>query len=187
MPTTPQITLTANLETILAGAETAGYLEITLCGYGPVIPSVPGTCLLADGGVPQRIGPQQGSTPLSILLYGNDVIQPAGTFYSIAVLDQNQNIVQANNYSLTGSGSQDLSSLTPMTAPYGFPISGLRYLQCSGSLIGGNRVFTAAGPVVAPTYNGILLSSDQYSVSGNVITLNFSPELGDRIDAFCIA
>lgn len=183
---TPQITLTANLETILAGAETPGFLEITLCGYGPTIPNVPGTCLLADGGIPQRIGPQAGSTPLSILLYGNDVIQPSGTFYSVAVLDQNLNVVQANNYNLTGSGTQDLSTLTPIVPPFGFPIGGLRYMQCSGSLVGGNQVFTAPGPVIAPTYNGVLLSSSQYTISGNVITLNFSPELGDRIDALCV-
>jgi len=194
VPTTPQITLTANLETILAGAETGGFLEITLCGYGSQIPAVPGTCLLADGGVPQRLGPQVGSTPLSIALYGNDIIVPSGTFYSVAVLDQNRNVVQANNYNLAGSGTQDLSTLAPIVPPYGFPIGGLRFMACEGSLVGGNRNFTAPGTIVAAVYNGSILPDAASApplalaatVSGNVATLNFDPEAGDFIYAFCV-
>jgi hypothetical protein len=188
------LTLTANLATILAGDLAKGYLRITLCGYGPQCPSVPGTCMLADAGVPQMVGPQiDSATPLSVELYGNDVISPVNTFYEVAVLDANQDVVQANNYTLTGSGTSDLSELTPIMPPYAFPIAALKYMPTTGALIGGNRIFNAPGPVIAATYNGIVLPDAATvtpgtlacTISGNVITLNFDPELGDRIDAFC--
>lgn len=180
------ITLTANLATILAGTLEKGYLRVTLCGYGPQCPAAAGH-MLADAGVPQLVGPQtDAGTPLSINLYGNDVITPVNTFYEVAVLDENQDVVQANNYTLTGSGSQDLSGLTPIIPPYSFPIAALKYLGTTGSVIGGNRIFTAPGTVIAATYNGVMLAPDKYTVSGSVITLGFDPELGDRIDAFCI-
>lgn len=189
MATTPQITLTANLESIVAGGAAAGYLRITLCGYGPQTPVIPGTAMLADAGVPQLIGPQAGSTALSVMLFGNDVIVPSGTVYEIAVLDANKDVIQANNYALTGSGSQDLSTLAPIVPPYGFPIAGLAYAACAGS----GRNWTAPGGVLAVAYNGVLLTPNAtlptlgYTVAGNQITLNFpvtDPE--DSIYAFCL-
>lgn len=189
---TPQITLTANLETILAGAAEAGYLRITLCGYGPVCPAVPGTAMLADSGVPQYVGPQVGSTPLSVTLFGNDVITPAGTFYEIAVLDYRKNVIEAQIYQFTGTQTIDLSSAAPVTGPYGFLIGDLAYRQCSGAVPG--SAYVAPGKVVAVAYNGVLMPEGvalpvlSYTVGsdGVTITLNFATEAGDRIDAFCI-
>jgi hypothetical protein len=189
---TPQITLTANLETILAGPSgipIAGFLRVTLCGFGPQIPAIPGTCVLADAGVPQIVGPQEGSTAIALRLWGNDQIEPVNTFYEVAVLDENENVIQSGMYVFTGTTAYDLSSAAQILPPFnlGFLLYQMKYLPCAGSLVGGNRIFTAPGLVIAPTYNGVLLSSDQYSLAGNVITLNFDPELGDRIDALCIA
>jgi hypothetical protein len=192
MPVTPQITLTANLQSILAGAEAAGYLRITLCAIGPILPCVPGTSMLADGTIPQIIGPQAGSTPLSILLYGNDVITPAGTFYEIAVLDANKNAIQAGNYQFSGTETIDLSNAIPMVGPYGFPLNALAYLPCV--LGANNHSFTAPGTVIAPAYNGVLLPEGQstptlsYTLdsTGTEITLNFDIDPSwERIDAFC--
>lgn len=183
------ITLTANLESILNGAETGGFLRITLCGFGPVLPSTPGV-MIADAGVPQEVGPQQGSTPLSVELYGNDVITPANTFYEVAVLDQNHNVVQAGNYQFTGSGTFDLSTAVQLVQPLGFQPGGIQYLACTGSIPG--NVYTAPGIPIAVSYNGLFMRANQapplfsYTVSGEVITLNFSTQAGDRIDAICI-
>lgn len=189
MPLTPQITLTANLESILAGAELGGYLRVTLCGYGPQIPAVPGTCMVADAGVPQYVGPQSGSTPISMQLWGNDVIQPANTFYEVAVLDANKDVIQCGMYQFTGSGTTDLSQAIQILPPFnlGFFIQTLRYARCTQVGLGGS-VYTAPGPVIAVAYNGVLMGSEFYSISGSQITLvGWSTELGDRIDAFCIA
>src|SRR5215469_2552433 len=71
MATTPQITLTATLDTIMGGGFEGGWLRITLCGYGPAAPTVPGA-MLADAGIPQLLGPQAGGTALTIALFGND-------------------------------------------------------------------------------------------------------------------
>jgi hypothetical protein len=69
-------------------------------------------------------------------------------------------------------------------------INGLRYVPCTGAIPG--RFFTVPGSsVIAVTYNGVLLSKDiskpfNYAASGNLITLNFSTQTGDRVDAFCL-
>lgn len=191
MPTTAQITLSANMQSIL-GAGQNGYMRITLCGFGPILPAVPGVAMLVDAGVPQTVGPGGSSSPLTQLLWGNDVISPASTFYEVAILDQNRNVIQCGNYTFTGSGTIDLSSAPQIVPPYGFPLTVLRYAHCTGAIPG--TVYTAPGPVIAVTYNGILMVPGQapptksYTLSGNVITLNFSTSVGDRgIDAFCLA
>jgi len=187
MSTTPTpLTVTAMLESILASATEAGYLRITLCGYGSVCPSVRGVGMLADAGVPQYEGPQ-GSSALTANLYGNDVISPAGTFYEIAVLDANRDVIQANNYTLKGTGTFDLTTLVPIVPPYGFLMQFLHYATCTGSLVGGNQTFTAPGTIIAASLNGLLLDPSQYTISGNTITLtNINPVVGDRVDAFCV-
>ena len=198
MPATPGVTLTADLQTIEPGGTlTGGYLRITLCGFGPQIPAVPGTCVLADGSVPQVVGPQ-GASALTVTLWGNDQIQPPNTFYEVAVLDKNQNAIQSGMYVFNSTpGNYDLSSAAQILPPFnmGFVLNQVKYLPCTGALVGGNQTFVAPGPVVAVTYNGVLLQRGVASpalsytlASDNVtITLNFSPELGDRIDAICLA
>lgn len=188
------VTLTANLESILGGTAEAGFLRITLCGFGPVLPSVPGVAMLADAGVPQLIGPQVGSTPISQKLWGNDVITPAITFYEIAVLDQNKEVIQVGAYQFgNADGTVDLSSVAQFTGPYGFQLADLTYQPCTGT-IGGNT-FVSPGRIVAVTYNGVIMPESagpfpllSYTIGadGVTITLNFNTQAGDRIDAFCV-
>jgi hypothetical protein len=194
MATTPQINLVAKTHSIIGDDEISGWLRVTLCGYGQVDPKVPGVCNLADAGVPQLI-PEAPSgidgAGVYVQLFGNDVIDPAGTYYEVAVLDQNRNVVQANAYRFIGSGDFDLSNQVPIVPPYGFPVGDLNYQPCTQT---GAFTFTSPGPVIAVSYNGILLPRDvsfptnSYSLAVDqiTITLNFSVESLDRIDALCI-
>jgi hypothetical protein len=185
----PAITLSASLKA-QDGTPIAGFLRITLCGFGPVVPHV-SDGMLADAGVPQVVGPQTAAGPLTQLIYGNDVITPNTTFYEVAILDENRNVVQSGNYLFTGAGTRNLYNSTQIVPPYGFFAGALRYLACSGAVPG--TVYTAPGPPVAVTYNGILMAADEapplfsYTLSGNIITLNFTTQVGDRIDALCVA
>lgn len=187
MAAAPGITLTALLQDLagnpIGSAANPCKISIALCGFGPILPKIAGTSMLAKVG-PIYLESVNGS--FSTLLWGNDAITPSGTYYTIALLDGQGNVVQSNAYVLTGSGSFDLSNLVPNVPPYGFLLSALRYVQCSGSLIGGNQTFTAPGKIVAATYNGIIMNGTQCTISGNIVTVNFNPELGDRIDAFCV-
>jgi hypothetical protein len=188
-PLTPQITLNATLDSSVGGQSLGGWLRVTLCGYGPQLPAIPGTCMLADAGVPQLVGPQVGSTPITVQLWGNDVITPQNTFYEVAVLDQNKDVIQSGIYQFNGAGSFDLSQVAQFIPPYGFGIGYLSYLPCTGS----GATWTAPGPIVGVAYNGIMLPMGaalpflSWTPNGATgITLNFSAELGDQIDAFCI-
>lgn len=108
MPLTPALTLTANLQDIGGNLDSGGSLVIVLCGYGQVLPRIAGTAMLA------KIAPSKYiavAGMISIPIWGNDVITPAGvTYYSVAVLDDRGNVVQAGMYQFTGSGTIDLST-----------------------------------------------------------------------------
>lgn len=113
MPASPQITVTGTLLDLFGSLVNDGVLVIQLCGYGAV-PRVSGTALVA------RTAPLEVDCPLGVFsfqLWGNDVITPAGTFYTIAVKDDNGNIVQMNAYQFTGAGTFDLSTLAPYDPP----------------------------------------------------------------------
>lgn len=189
-----QFQLQANIESIIGGGATGGFLRITLCGFANIIPfSKPSPAgMLADAGVPQLVGPQ-ASSPLSVALFCNDSITPDNTFYEIAVLDANQNVVQSGNYQFNGIAGTtvDLSTQPQIVQPTGFVPGGIKYLPCAGTVPG--TVYTAPGPVLAVSYNGIFLRANQalpilsYTVVGEAITLNFTTQIGDRIDALCIS
>ena len=191
----PGVTLTANLASIIGEAEGGGYLRVTLCGYGPMIPVVAGTCVLEDAGVPQYVGPQVGAAPVSVTLFGNDVITPGPnvTFYEIAVLDSNKDVIQAGLYQfLNSAGAVNLSTLIPYVGPYGFYLPLLAYQPCTGAVPG--TVYVAPGPVIAIAYNGELLPAGQafpilsYTLAPDQVTatLNFNTEALDQVDALCI-
>ena len=103
------LTLTANMQSTAGVAAAGSALQITLAGYGSSTPMVAGTTMLAS--VRQKVAFTNGA--LSIPLYGNDVISPAGTFYAIQVLGPKGNVIGTTNYQLTGTGGVDLSVLTP--------------------------------------------------------------------------
>jgi hypothetical protein len=106
--TTPNITLTANLDDTSGVADAGSGLRITLCNYGLVVPRVVGTAMLAK--VKQLVISPNGV--FSLPLWANDQISPTGTFYEIAMLDDARNVVQAGMYRFTGAGTVDLSTAT---------------------------------------------------------------------------
>lgn len=181
MPITPNTTLTADLQSILgAGAGDGGAsLDITLCGFGPFMPSVSSVGVLADAGTPMNVA-QVGNTPISQLLWGNDQITPGNTFYSIAVKGPNGNVVQCGNYQFIAPliGNQDLSTLQP-NFPQSYPPRFLGYVPMpfsatpifSGAL---GNVFdiTLTGNVTASTLTavapgGLILFFIQQDATGN--------------------
>ncbi len=98
---TPQITLTATLSDI--GGDNVGSvgapskMDIVLCGYGSLLPCIPGTCNIDK--VRERIPSIDGE--ISQSLWGNDQIYPLGTYYQITLLDDRDNVVQAGRFSST--------------------------------------------------------------------------------------
>lgn len=65
------------------------------------------------------------------------------------------------------------------------------YAQCAGVVPG--RIYSAPGRIIAVAYNGAfmpvptgLLNVLSYSSAGEVITLNFTTQVGDKIYALCV-
>lgn len=127
---TPLVTLTATLQNLSGAAGAGSSLLITLAGYGNAVPVVIGSATLAT--LTQTVPFVSGS--LSVALFGNDVISPAGTYYCIQLLDTNGNISAAQNFQLVGSGTFDLSALTPYT-PLNVPPTAMLYVVTTGETL----------------------------------------------------
>lgn len=114
MPVSPTITLTITLDDLQGAAigsvGSPAYVEIALANYGPILPRVSGTAMLAKVGPSAQKIPYLG-TPITVHLFGNDVITPAGSYYVITVYDDQLNILQSGAYVFTGTVSADLSIL----------------------------------------------------------------------------
>lgn len=161
MPATPNITLMVTLQDFSGNDVQNGYLSVTLCNFGPILPRVAGTSMLAK--IDQLLTLAAGT--LSLPLYGNDQITPGGTYYSISVLDDKKNVVQCGIYQFTGSATVDLSTATQISA--GTPFLTTTYFAAppimqsvTGTINGINTVFTfmassSANPLIALFVQGI--------------------------------
>ncbi len=165
MALTPQITLTATLNDFsgnqIGTSASPAYLRLALCGFGLYLPRIPGTSMVAKiASWPYDI-PYVGS-PITLSLWGNDVIFPAGTYYAISLLDAQKNVIQTGSYVLTGAQTVDLSNLSPSFPPppvnpvitaglVTIPFSPTPLFNCS--LIPGPIAFdlTLTGNVIAST------------------------------------
>lgn len=144
---TPGVTLTATLDDLFGAqigtAANPAKLRITLCGYGPQIPRV------AGAGVIGRPGPvfiEATGSPLSESLWGNDQILPSGTYYTIAVLDGQGNVVQSGAYQLFNGHTYDLSNLSPLINPgYSYPGPYIKITGAAGAIATGANGWT--GPI----------------------------------------
>jgi hypothetical protein len=106
------LTVTANL-TELTGSVDEGWLTFILVGYATQ-PRVVGGCIIGEMSVSAHasISPPNGQVSQAII--PNDAITPSGTSYMIEVFNGKGAMVSAGRYSLTGSGSVDLSDLIPL-------------------------------------------------------------------------
>ena len=127
MSLTPQITLTATLMDYsgaqIGSSATPAYLRVALCGFGQSLPRIAGTAMIG------KIASWPGDiaytgSQITVMLWGNDVIAPAGTYYAIAILDANKNVIQSGIYQFTGTQTIDLSNavqiVQPGLSPYPF-------------------------------------------------------------------
>ena len=147
MAQSPAFTLTGTFSSLTGSAE--GIVRLTLVAqqYGgqynssfSSAPRVNGTAMLAPITYESAL-----ASSFSVTVFGNDVITPAPTVYLITIEDADGNTVASGLYNLTGSGSNDLSTLTPINgATPPTPPSGL---VNAGEFYGGPEGSGSALPV----------------------------------------
>lgn len=145
------VTVSGNLND-LTQTGVAAYAVFTLVNYSTNIPRIIGTTSIVN-----RIQKFQANASglISGTIIGNDVIDPAGTFYNVTITDSGGIQLAGCNYSfnITG-GSFNLNSATPITtAPVVTPPTGDTTYQ---RLDGGNK---PTGSYVPNTDNAIDLGS----------------------------
>ena len=103
-------TITGKLEDIL-GSNEGGSIDIALCGYGSQVPRANGSGLIAQ---PEEddIEPD-GDGTFNVEVTGNDLIAPAGTYYTVAVKNPNGDVIQVNAYIFLGNNIYDLDLIDP--------------------------------------------------------------------------
>ena len=184
---TPQITLTYTLLDMsgaeLGSASNPAYLRIGLCGYGSVLPCVPGTCMIGKVATWPGDIPYLGA-PGTVKLWGNDVISPAGTFYFIAVLDPNHNVIQSGIYTFSGTQNVDLSNLQPILPQPSLLMTEYVVVMTGPGLSVTLPSTPSPGTLVQLWRSGIKLSvvAGDYSIAGAVVTFAQPYLKGDVID-----
>jgi hypothetical protein len=103
------LTVTANLKN-LTNASDVGWATFTLCGYGSDMPRTSGAVF----GVTWFRAVADGSGVITLTIAGNDVVTPAGTVYMVEVFTSGGAVFWAKKYRLTGSGTVDLSTQSPL-------------------------------------------------------------------------
>ena len=101
------VTITGTYEALTGGGG-SGYVVATLLNYGSNVPRVAGTGIIVSPTLSTGI-----SSTFALSLYGNDVILPGGTYYEIAFYSVYSGFVAGGLYQLVGSGTYDISALTP--------------------------------------------------------------------------
>lgn len=107
----PSVTVTGSLQD-LTGAANVGSVQIQLQNYGNNVPRVSGTSILVQL-ITTAVA--NGSGAFSVTVWGNDQITPNDTYYIVQFLDAAGAVIASIPYRFTGSGTVDLSSLTPLT------------------------------------------------------------------------
>ena len=172
MPLTPQITLSITLDD-LQGAAVGGvgypaFVEIALANYGPTLPRIAGTAMLAKVGPGSQRISYEGA-PLTVTLWGNDVITPAGTYYVISILDDELNILQSGGYVFNGTVNAALSTL-----PQTFPSASSSVMGSEVTLAPTATPSFDCGQVNGPVEFALLLTQN---VTGSTLLPNFAGQI----------
>lgn len=97
-------------------ADPGATVDIMLCGYGSRSPvsrgvgSESGSYYTAEK---RGITPTLPGNEFNVVVTGNDLIQPAGTYYTVIIRDSNGDILQCNAYLFLGSNDYDLTTTDP--------------------------------------------------------------------------
>jgi hypothetical protein len=140
------ITLTGNFEALTGSGN--GYVILTLINYGTNIPRLYG------GGV--IVNPTYQTSPganFSVNLWGNDAITPANTYYQVSFYGAGQSLIATEIYQFNGSGTFDLSEVTPIVVTASVPL-GLAAVAYSGSYTDLSNRPGSDGVLVTSPYSG---------------------------------
>jgi hypothetical protein len=107
-------TINGKLDTIVGSNESEqGSITIALCNYGSQVPRVPDQNIVMLARVTAQEIEADDLGVVAAEVFGNDEIEPAGTYYTITVKDSNGDIVQVNAYVFLDGQEYDLGTTPP--------------------------------------------------------------------------
>lgn len=177
MPAPTPITFTATVKNILGAIAAGARVKITLAGYDNEVPEIPGYYLLGEASEDIDV---DAAGVVNTPLWGNDVITPLGTFYLIQVFDGNGNCIAAGEYRITGSGTQDLASLTPLQGGQALLFGAVPNGRQPGQAFMLPLPSIAAGAALL-YYNGALQLLENFTLSGEGLLTKFTAAAADSL------
>lgn len=88
-----------------------GSILLTLCGYGSTVPYIPGGTI---ANLEYEIVPEDPTnTTWNLVVAGNDVIVPPGTYYTFAYKNENGDIAQVMAYVFADGQTYDITTAPP--------------------------------------------------------------------------
>ena len=173
-----EATITGKLLSIL-GADVAepGSVVFALCGYGSQVPRVMSTGIVARLTTLEVEADANGD--IEAELWGNDSINPPGTYYTATVKDSNGDVMQCNAYVFLGGANYDLAGAQPFDPnqpPPALPplITNLLILIAfSPTPVFPGDTFTAWGITLT---GDVTSSSTSNTVAGNLYTFIISQD-----------
>lgn len=173
------ITLQIDLKDIrgneIGSVGSPAYVEIALANFGATLPRIAGTAMLAGVGPRTQKIPYLGAQ-ITVVLYGNDVITPAGTYYVISILDDQGNVLQSGAYVFNGTINAALSTLAQS-----FP-------SAASSSVGGSEVILVS--TATPTFDCTLVNGPvefYLLLTADVTSSQLLPNFAGQIVMFRIA
>lgn len=173
MATTAEITGTL-VNIIGDDAPELGTVTFALCGYGPQVPRVEDTALVGRITTLQVQADANGDFEAE--LWGNDQIDPPGTYYTVTVMDDNGDIVQVNAYVFLGGQSYDLGTAEPFDPTQ--PMPGLPPLIFNQLLI---IAFSQT-----PNFPGDQYTAWGITLNGDVTSSTMTGQMGGNLYTFIV-
>ena len=108
---TPNVQIDGSAYDVIAGAVEAALLQVQLCGYGSQCPHIFNEFVYGNLMSQNVVADSNGGYHFA--LYSNDLIVPAGTYYTFTFMNANGDIQQVNAYRFIGAGQHDTSAIDP--------------------------------------------------------------------------
>ena len=171
-------TISGKLDTIVgSNISEQGSITIALCGYGSQVPRVPTSSVVMLARLTAQDIEADDVGVVTAEVFGNDEIEPAGTYYTVTVKDDNGDIAQVNAYVFLAGNEYDLGDTPPFdpTLPMP-PLPPLIYNQL---------LLIAFSPT--PNFPGDTFTALAITLNGNVTSSTTSGLVAGNLYTFIIA
>jgi hypothetical protein len=158
-------TLTGTVTDVNSNPVPGAVITVALWNYGNNTPTANGGAIIVT---PIITVSADGSGNFSTQVYGNDIISPTGTVYTVTYASQNRITVSTATYTFNSNGVYNLNSYAPnVTYPISASVGPVNATQLQG------RTISTTAPTDGQLLKWVAANSDWEPSSGGAVTSVF--------------